>query len=795
MASAYGEGKNKYSEKYTPRMASLFPSWTQVRKNRESAGQQFLNVFALEFEEIERFLNEALNNQYIGTANLGEIYMAYKAPIPVGINSSTKISSIVSNNGDTIKEAFSLRTFYQEGSPDLIIFDFEEQVCYLRNHYESVLINGEFAISGSDMYIHHIWNVFDEFGLLLDVHRRFRRSSGENGEVTEWLESNEELKERILNVFRFPANSTRVGLLRGIGQSIGLVEKEVWEANTPTYTITHENVHPETIVIGSQSIDKSQYVYNEDTGEITLSSQIQVFPRNDIRPSNTNTRVLNKKIVLESSHISGSSTLLAIFPGNVQEWKEIDIVGSGRIKVQLLELDSDNVLFEEVFNGSPIEIDRNAGYPVRVRILMSRESLADDSPEVESIQLRYRNLEKEIHFVHSIKVDAMHDNEFRRSLYNDDGFPSEELKRYEVELSNVAPIMWDRFVWDEAFWDVVDENLMGLEVLPHKWDPNIGDISNEYFQNGIGFGDDLKIKVDPSSWKLMSHNGYYYVGNQEEFFLFANPKSVSFTPQKSQIEIDIPKQGAPVIVKSGDKYLTQVSFLDSENNFSIENTEVLENHYESNKYYLSYENAINIRVNESSSGFTFVPPNIIETLSSHSEPITVKYKVKDSFVVVPGENKATVILSEPMSNTTVYYEGSDETSYFPIENVDLSPIVNHISEGFVYLTKDKEQPAILSARCHPDILSANGIDVATIVVDVQDIWENPVLGHTVSCSITQGGGSISSPVEHYNRRIFRYTAPSGIASSRDAKLIFSVQVDGGETISSEVTIKLIKERE
>jgi hypothetical protein len=190
-----------------------------------------------------------------------------------------------------------------------------------------------------------------------------------------------------------------------------------------------------------------------------------------------------------------------------------------------------------------------------------------------------------------------------------------------------------------------------------------------------------------------------------------------------------------------------------------------------------------------------VPPNIIETLSSHSESITVKYKVKDSFVVVPGENKATVILSEPMSNTTVYYEGSDETSYFPIENVDLSPIVNHISEGFVYLTKDKEQPAILSARCHPDILSANGIDVATIVVDVQDIWENPVLGHTVSCSITQGGGSISSPVEHYNRRIFRYTAPSGIASSRDAKLVFSVQVDGGETISSEVTIKLIKERE
>ena len=214
-------------------------------------------------------------------------------------------------------------------------------------------------------------------------------------------------------------------------------------------------------------------MHNEDTGEITLSSQIQVFPRNDIRPTNINTRVLNKKIVLESSHISGSSTLPTIFPGNVQEWKEIDIVGSGKIKVQLLELDSDNVLFEEVFNGSPIEIDRNAGYPVRVRILMSRESLAEDSPEVESIQLRYKNLEKEIHFVHSIKVDAMHDNEFRRSLYNDDGFPSEELKRYEVELSNVAPIMWDRFVWDEAFWDVVDENLMGLEVLPHKWDQTL----------------------------------------------------------------------------------------------------------------------------------------------------------------------------------------------------------------------------------------------------------------------------------------------------------------------------------
>jgi len=75
-----------YNEKFpysyvTEKLVEGFPSWTKVRKDPNSIGQQFLNVFGLMMEEVERYLDESLNNQYIGSANIGEVDWVYKLNI------------------------------------------------------------------------------------------------------------------------------------------------------------------------------------------------------------------------------------------------------------------------------------------------------------------------------------------------------------------------------------------------------------------------------------------------------------------------------------------------------------------------------------------------------------------------------------------------------------------------------------------------------------------------------------------------------------------------------------------
>jgi hypothetical protein len=73
------------------------------------------------------------------------------------------------------------------------------------------------SINGTKHYeysLHHIWNAFDEFGLLLGIGRLYG-------------ERNTAFKERILDVFRKPGNSTKQGLNNAISRELGLNSNEV----------------------------------------------------------------------------------------------------------------------------------------------------------------------------------------------------------------------------------------------------------------------------------------------------------------------------------------------------------------------------------------------------------------------------------------------------------------------------------------------------------------------------------------------------------------------------------------
>lgn len=212
---------------FTEQMRKMLPQWMKMAKDPTSVGAQFLNIFGLEFDDIQAYLDEILSNQYIDTADIGQIDITYKIPLalPVVLDMETIDTVMVYKMEDKIETSYrflnvgSIRKFYM-ANPDesVAIVDRGEGVLYLRpgtgfmenndifKPFDYVEVNGT---AHFDYSLHHIWNAFDEFGLLLGLDRLFG-------------ERNDAYKQRLLDVFRNPGNSTQSGLKSALARELGL---------------------------------------------------------------------------------------------------------------------------------------------------------------------------------------------------------------------------------------------------------------------------------------------------------------------------------------------------------------------------------------------------------------------------------------------------------------------------------------------------------------------------------------------------------------------------------------------
>lgn len=213
---------------FTEQMRKMLPQWMKMAKDPQSVGAQFLSVFGMEFEEIQRYLDMVLGNQFIGTADIGQIDITYKVPLALPIVTDVKEVDTVIVYKDNQRHSFlnvkTIRKFYMAHS--------DESVCILDRKLGLLYIRpGNYLMEGSDIYnpidyveingtahyeysLHHIWNSFDEFGLLLGIERLYG-------------ERNAEFKERILDVFRRPGNSTKEGLVNALSRELGIEDKNI----------------------------------------------------------------------------------------------------------------------------------------------------------------------------------------------------------------------------------------------------------------------------------------------------------------------------------------------------------------------------------------------------------------------------------------------------------------------------------------------------------------------------------------------------------------------------------------
>lgn len=198
----------------TQRLANEYPNWTKIRSQKGSTGQKFLNYFGLELEEVQDYLEWISEQKYITTADVQVLDWVKMYTLP-DIKESDTVQ-IYDEDNKSIPILDTIREFFYNDRNEGVLIDYQERKAYATKNHETIKVkvtrNSASTMLSVDPLDYHIWNVFDEFGLLLGVQRLH-------------LEKNAALKERILDVFRYPAGSHDIGLTNGIGRELNLIQR------------------------------------------------------------------------------------------------------------------------------------------------------------------------------------------------------------------------------------------------------------------------------------------------------------------------------------------------------------------------------------------------------------------------------------------------------------------------------------------------------------------------------------------------------------------------------------------
>jgi hypothetical protein len=341
------------------------PRWFKMRKDPNSVGAQFLNIFGLQFEDIEFYLQYALDNQFIGRSDIDQIDVIYKGTMPSSVTEDNFY--ILIGNGMQLQPMNSLKEFFEGIDtrflerkevyyPNPYYIDWQRKVVYLKKPYgvEDVFPEGKVSLRLQNeqgrmifehdlpLTIHHVWNFFDEFGLLLDLPRLY-------------AERNYDYRNRLLDVFRHPANSTKHGLAFLMARELNLWQEVTWYDGAATLTLKHSNIFEDSVEVDGQVWSHSMLNYDY----------------------------------------------------------------SGRI------------------------------------ILEGNEG--------------YAGITRQVRFIAGLQLHTFYnkkDYAFQKELYSVDKVPTPMLQYYVDIITNQVPVMWDRFVWNESFWDIANEEMSGYGFLP-----------------------------------------------------------------------------------------------------------------------------------------------------------------------------------------------------------------------------------------------------------------------------------------------------------------------------------------
>lgn len=92
----------------------------------------------------------------------------------------------------------------------------------------------------------------------------------------------------------------------------------------------------------------------------------------------------------------------------------------------------------------------------------------------------------QVRVITGVEVYALYDQSnptLHSFLYETNGQATPTFIRWVSYINTVAPVMWDYVVWDEGFWDTIDESLTGIGYLPNQWDTSLDVWKNYTFDS------------------------------------------------------------------------------------------------------------------------------------------------------------------------------------------------------------------------------------------------------------------------------------------------------------------------
>ena len=256
--------------KYTEKIKAMLPFWFKMKKKpNESVGLSFLHIFGIELDEIENMLEYAQRQYYIDTADINMQDVVYKVNMPSGCDIN-KIENVFSGQDtlvkvDTLYEFYLIedrinRTHHNFNQHNIYFLDDINKTIFVRQPYNKsskypngyIYIKYDGEILEKELLLHQVWNFFDEFGAIVGCKRLY----GEN---------NLSYQYRILDVFKYHANSTLKGITNGIARELNLREHKVWDDTTTDFIIKDDMVIIDTIEVDDEKpnniyIDKNNYV-------------------------------------------------------------------------------------------------------------------------------------------------------------------------------------------------------------------------------------------------------------------------------------------------------------------------------------------------------------------------------------------------------------------------------------------------------------------------------------------------------------------------------------------------------
>ncbi|GIN55146.1 MULTISPECIES: low copy number virion structural protein [Bacillus subtilis group] len=365
----YGVFINHYwYSSLTQRLADEYPNWTNIRQNKNSTGQAFLNFFGIELETVQNYLEWIQDQKYIQTADIRTLDWVHMYQLP-DIKTSDELSVTRFNGIESVNVTVleSLKEFFYNDRNEGGILDYGENKFYtVKNHGQltfNILRNDSSTAIKIKPTDFHIWNAFDEFGLFVGVERMH-------------LESNLDYKERILDVFRYPSGTHDIGLTNGISRDLKMIQRK----------------------------DKSgkEIEWQDDSKDLVIKNKSQ--NKIDIR-----TLRIDDEPLIEGQY-------------------HVDSVGNIRINAL-----NQNRTHTVSFIGG-----------------------------IEKYELFNKDQEP-----------------LYKLMFQEDGQATFTLLKWVEYINTIAPVMWDRFKWDEGYWDSIDKSLTGLGYVPNIWDSNI-DVWREY---------------------------------------------------------------------------------------------------------------------------------------------------------------------------------------------------------------------------------------------------------------------------------------------------------------------------